>query len=132
MKNVSGGRNRLFAVALDSADETILVQAADWPYTFFKPFTLGEANWPEKYLTSSYGWSKDGSLAVWYAQERDSDEVLFMAAYDYNKHKGIDLEKFHWDRMACNRTIFELLSSRGGRNSIPIEIPGPNSGLYQK
>lgn len=126
------GSARIFAEGIDSADETIHVKVADWPYTFWKPFFLGEAEWPERYLKAQFFRSKDGSVVVFLAQERTSPEAAYTAAYDFKAHEGYEAGKMDGGAAACHKKIAGLLDERSGREETPIEIPPLNSGLYDK
>lgn len=127
------GAGRLFAQAIDSADETIHVQAADWPHTFWKPFFLGDgAEWPERYTVSQFYRSKDGSVVAFLAQERGEAEPSYVAAYDFKAHEKIRAERAEGGVSACHEKIAELLAQRGGREETSLEIPSLNSGLYQR
>lgn len=125
-----GGKNRLFSVSVDSADGSVPVRAADWPYTFSRPFTLGDSYWPEKYSTIEFYWSNDRTVVAMLAQEKGDAAPLYFAAYDYRSHKGVDLQSLGWVKSACNEQIAALLRERGGRDDSPIAIPSPNSGSY--
>lgn len=83
---------RIFSVAIDSADGTLLVKAADWPNTFLSPFTLGESNWPDRFVVSKLYWSNDRSVAVFSSQEKGESVPTYSAAYDFNDHRGLDRE----------------------------------------
>lgn len=124
--------HRLLAVAVDSADGTILVKACDWPHTFFSPFVLGDSAWPEKHVSATYYWSRDGSLAVWEAQNVNDKTKIYKAAYDFREHLSIDAQRYTWNNHACNEAIAELIAERGGLESTAIDIPSLNSGMYQK
>lgn len=128
----TNGNHRLIAVAVDSADGTILVKACDWPHTFCSPFVLGDTAWPEKYVSATCYWSKDGSLAVWKAQDVNDKTKMYKAAYDFREHRSIDAQRYAWNTHACNEAIAELIAERGGIESTAIDIPSLNSGLYQK
>jgi hypothetical protein len=128
----TNGNHRLLAVAVDSAGGTILVKACDWPHTFFSPFILGDAAWPEKYVSATCCWSSDGSLAVWESQEVNDKSKLYEAAYDFRKHVSIDARRYAWNRHLCNEAIAALVAERGGLEPTVIDIPSLNSGLYQK
>lgn len=125
------GNNQLLAVSVDSADGTILVKASDWPYTLFSPYVLGDADWSDKYISSNFFWSKDGTLLVWEVQERNERFKRYEAAYDFHEHSGIGLKKYIWNTQECNEAIAKLLRERGGSESYAIEIPALNSGLYR-
>jgi hypothetical protein len=126
------GNYRLLAVAVDSADGTILVKACDWPHTFFSPFVLGDAIWPEKYASAKCHWSRDGTLAVWEVQEVNEKTKRYEAGYDFREHLRIDLEGHAWNTQACNEAIAALVVERGGVDPTAIDIPTLNSGLYQR
>lgn len=125
------GTARIFAEGIDSADETIHVNAADWPHTFLKPFFLGDAEWPERYSKTQFFRSKDGSVVAFLAQERHSAEPSYVAAYDFKAHQGFEAGKMDGGAAACHQKVVGLLDERGGREETPIEIPGLNSGLYK-
>ncbi len=124
--------HRLIMVAVDSADGTILVKACDWPHTFFSPFVLGDSAWPEKYVSATCYWSRDGSLAVWETQDVNDKGKIYEAAYDFREHLSIDAQRYAWNTHACNEAIAELVAERGGLESTAIDIPSLNSGMYQK
>ena len=126
------GNHRLFAVAVDSAEGTILVKACDWPHTFFSPFILGDATWPEKFTSANCLWSKDGTVAVWEVQAVNDKTKRYESAYDFREHHSIDPQRHAWSEQFCNETIAELVTKRGGVESPAIDIPSLNSGLYQK
>lgn len=126
------GNHRLLAVAVDSADETILVKACDWPHTLFSPFVLGDVIWPEKYASANCHWSSDGTLAVWEVQEVNEKIKRYEAAYDFREHTSIDLQRYAWNKLGCNEAIAALIIERGGVEPSAIDIPTLNSGLYQR
>jgi hypothetical protein len=124
------GSARLFAQGINSSDETIHVKAADWPHTFWKPFLLGDAEWRERYSEAQFFRSKDGTVAVFLAQEHKSPEPLYLAAYDYKTHERFEAGKMDGGASACHKRVGNLLDERGGREETPIEVPALNSGLY--
>ena len=124
--------HRLLAVAVDSADETILVKACDWPYTFFSPCVLGDAIWSDKYTSANCHWSSDGTLAVWEVQEVNEKNKRYEAAYDFREHRRIDLQRYAWNKQVCNEAISALIIERGGAEPNVIDIPALNSGLYHR
>jgi hypothetical protein len=123
---------RLIAVAIDSADGTVLVKACDWPHTLFSPFILGDASSPDKYTSAKCYWSNDGTLAVWEIQEGKEITKLYSAAYDFRHHVGIDLKEYNWNAQDCHEAIAALVTERGGVAPSAIDIPYPNSGLYEQ
>jgi hypothetical protein len=125
------GENRIFAEAIDSADETIYVKAADWPRTFWKPFFLGDADWQERYAKTQYYLSNDGSVVALLVQEHNSPKSAYIAAYDFKTHEGFHADKMNGGIPACHQKVEELLGKRGDRKESPIEIPSLNSGIYR-
>ncbi len=123
---------RLFAQAIESSDETIHVKASDWPYTFWKPFTLGDAEWRERYTTSQFFWSNDRTVVAFFAQEKSDVRPYYVSAYDYSAHEFFGGSTTSKSKENLNREIETLLNERGGRETSPIEIPGLNSGLYKR
>jgi hypothetical protein len=128
--SMESGR-RLFSVAIDSADGTVLVKAADWPHTFLRPFTLGESNWPERFTVSKFYWSKDKSVVVFQAQEKGENRPIYVGYYDFRDHKALSRDISGEPKDVCHAKIEKLLSERGGREDKPIEIPAPNTGAYE-
>ena len=126
------GSHRLFAQAIDSADETLHVKAGDWPHTFWQPFLLGDAAWPERYSVAQFFRSKDGSVVVLLAQDRKASAPLYVAAYDFKDHERFDSSNAQGGASSCNAAVIELIGERGGREESPIEIPPLNSGLYKR
>jgi hypothetical protein len=124
------GTARIFAEGIESADETIHVKVADWPHTFWEPFFLGDAAWPERYSKTQFYRSKDGSVVAFLAQERHSADPGYVAAYDFKAHEGFEAGNMDGGAPACHQKVLRLFEERGGRESIPIEIPSLNSGLY--
>jgi len=125
------GFGRIFAEGINSADETIDVKAADWPYTFWKPFFLGDAEWRERYTRAQFFRSKDGSVVAFLAQEHNAIEAVYVSAYDFKTHEEFDAEKMDGGALSFHKKVSGLLDKRGGREETPIEIPGLNSGLYE-
>ena len=126
------GSHRLFAQAIDSADETVHVKAGDWPHTFWQPFLLGDAAWLERYRVAQFFRSKDGSVVAFFAQDLNVPEPLYVAAYDFKDHKRFDAGNAQGGEWSCNAAVIELMEQRGGREESPIEIPPLNSGLYKR
>jgi hypothetical protein len=126
------GSNRLFAQAIDSADETLHVKVADWPYTFWQPVLLGDAAWPERHSVARFFRSKDGSIVALLAQERNASEALYVTAYDFKNHEKFEARDSDGGACGNNAKVIELLKERGGPEESPIEIPPLNSGLYDK
>lgn len=126
------GSHRLFAVAINSADGTVLVNACDWPYTFFSPFVLGDAVSPEKHVSTSCRWSNDGTLVVWEVQDMSNNTIRYDTAYDFREHQSIDIQRHSWNAQVCHEAIAALVAERGGLQSLVIDIPSLNSGLYEK
>jgi len=126
------GPSHLFAQAIDSADETLHVKAADWPYTFWQPFLLGDAAWPERYSVARFFRSKDGSVVAFLAQERNAPDPLYVTAYDFKNHNGFEAKNAGSGALDNHAKVVELLGQRGGPEELPIEIPPLNSGLYEK
>jgi len=126
------GPSHLFAQAIDSADETLHVKAADWPYTFWQPFLLGDAAWPERYSVARFFRSKDGSVVALLAQERNALAPLYVTAYDFKNHKRFEAKNADGGALGNHTKVVELLGQRGGPEELPIEIPPLNSGLYEK
>lgn len=123
------GHNRVIAKAIDSSDETIHVLAADWPHTFWRPFFLGESEWPERYDSAKFYKSNDGTIIAFLAKEHNAKNALYVAAYDFKNHSGYESSSISQPSV-LHAIIVELLEQREGREENPIEIPSLNSGLY--
>ncbi len=123
---------RLFSVLIDSADGKVLIKAADWPYTFFAPFTLGESNWPERDEVSKFHWSKDKSVAVFLAKQKGESAPIYSGAYDFQEHKGMERKASKELKEFFSKKIETLLSERGGLEDAAVEIPAPNTGAYER
>jgi hypothetical protein len=106
--------NRLFAVKEGFVDISIDVRASDWPYTFSRPFTVGDAWWPEVYAQNRFYWSKDGSVIVWRTRRHRSPAAVYERAYDYLKHEALEPTRMRMTGEAFDRKIAELLRQRGG------------------
>ena len=127
----SGKPNRLFAIALDSPDGCLLVQAGDWPHTFAKPFTLGVLSWPGENSWVEFYWSNDGSIVAALARDDHDASSSYVAAYDYKNHIPIELSSMAWDKKSCNDRIAILMATGGGRRNESVEVPSLNTGLYE-
>jgi hypothetical protein len=124
-------KNRLFAHAPPSRDGTLLVKISDWPFTLMAPMTLGESNWPEKYASSEFYWSTDGSLIVWRVRGVSEQVEHNEAAYDFRHHV-----RFNWSQVWMkddqhDQRLDALLKERGGLESVPVDVPGLNSGMFE-
>lgn len=120
------GKNRIFAQAIDSADETVHLKAADWPYTFWAPFLLGDAFWPEKYVKAELYQSKDQTFVALRILAHNENEARYYSAYDFSNHKA-----FHGGVPDAHDAILQVMLQRGNCEDKPIEVPSLNSGLYE-
>lgn len=125
-----GGLHRLFAVAYASVDVILSVKAADWPHTFVEPYVLGHDNWPEKYASSEFLWSADGSVVVWWVRGVSEKAKRYEAAYDYREHRGIGLRQHRWNTRECDDHIRTLVEERGGLKEPSVQVPSLNTGMY--
>jgi hypothetical protein len=126
------GFNRLFAQAINSSDEAVHVQASDWPYTFLKPFSLGDAAWRERYTMAHFYCSNDKTVVALLAQEPGTPEPLYVVAYDFKNHERIQADHLARGASQTHDRIIALLQERGGREATPIDIPALNSGFYDR
>ena len=130
LPGIPGSTNRIFVKAVESIDTSLSVYASDWPHTFSRPFMLGEADRSDSYSFFEYYWSVDGSVIVNRTKEKNSPIVLNTAAYDFKNHRVLDPSTFGWNRTECDRLIFELVETRGGRSLHVVEIPDIKSGHF--
>lgn len=122
-----GIRHRLFAEKRSGVSLSIVICASDWPHTFLKPFTLGRANWSDKYSESNFFWSKDGSLVVWRTRQVDWEAAKYESAYDFVNHEAIDSHIGALNLEQCSEKIEYLLNERGGIGSEVTDIPDDKS-----
>ena len=86
-------------------DISLIACAADWPYTFRKPFALGDLYFPQAYTSAKLFWSKDGSVLVFRVIHHDENTEVSETAYDFQEH--VSMEYNH-------EAIDRLIQSRGG------------------
>jgi|GEM_PF-2589862 len=115
--------NRVFAKKIESRDATVGIMVSDWPYTFFKPYFLGEGEWPEKFSTIEYFWSADGSVFACRVKEIESSATLWESAYDFEKHAVIAQDSSFLKKSDCDKAIANLLEARGGKSDSAAMIP---------
>jgi len=113
----SGPKNRAFIADIGGFGICdLLVSASDWPYTFTKPYVLGDIFGNEKlYASTGAYWSRDGSVIALRFKPHGKGEEFFDAAYDFQRHHALS---------HCNEQISELIQARGGL--------GPRSNTYQE
>ena len=121
---------RLFAHTPPSREGTLLVKVADWPFTLVTPLTLGEVDWPEKYSSSNFYWSQDGSLVIWRIRGISEPFEHNQFAYDFRDHRKIEWSPLWMKSDQLDRKLDALVKERGGLEPVPIEVPGLNTGMY--
>lgn len=104
--------NRAFTRAYGFVDQSIVLCAADWPYTFFSPVLLGDV-YSEGYPTYAVYWSKDGAIIGLRIKRNNSEPELFVSAYDFNKHEMIQQTQFA-DMNDSNKHIDQIMIAHGG------------------
>jgi hypothetical protein len=106
MDGPAGKVNRAFHEPSDRKDETYLY-AADWPYTFERPFSMGD----DSGLENKSHWSADGSLLFRVHRDYQTEELYISALYDYREHQWYDFSSHVIDLKKLER----LVKERGGR-----------------
>lgn len=110
----AGGDRRAFTENCGFVDISILLQASDWPWTFWKPATLGDLYWPEVQKGAGVYWSLDGSIIAFQRHLNEDPDAMFSAAYDYRRHHLVEADYDFDARVVRDREIRRLLSDRGG------------------
>jgi hypothetical protein len=102
----AGNVNRAFFEEVGFRHSELNLYAADWPYTFHKPFSIGDDDGLENRLH----WSADGSLLFRAHQGNKMEESYISALYDYREHQSYDFSS-----PVINMTKLErLIKERGG------------------
>jgi hypothetical protein len=114
----AGKANRAFHVRGDGKDDTYLF-AADWPYTFYGPFSIGG----DSSLQATLYWSADGSLLYRFYRDRESGVSYISDLYDYREHRWSNFlsmgERQYWYHFLSRRhemiNLEKLVLERGGQ-----------------
>ena len=110
----AGCSRRAFTENCGFVDISIVLQASDWPWTFWRPATLGDLYWPEVQKSSNVVWSMDGSVIAFQRHLNEDQTPLFSAAYDYDGHRLLEAGYDLVAREGCDQRIRTLLNDRGG------------------